>query len=306
MKRDLLLITAVVLAMALLLLGRTSRVERIVAGTNEDYQKHPWLVSLPWGCGGALIGKRTVLTAAHCIDTRFIGALVVIQASTNIRELPDVRKHLPDPNKSSLESMDAGAIKTIPRSVLKRYGEVRRITDVIRHPSYGASNGGMNYDYAIVYLDTPSSKTPIDLTGIMPGVGTPVRATGYGLTKREWSPFNPRATHDKKAKTLQTVVLYLISRNQCGTWYKKGIHDRPALPPTSPSAMCAHHPIASTCAMDSGTPLVWQPLPLVNKVVGIVSGSADPSCGSQTLGNKKSIFANVPFMHQWIRERIRN
>jgi secreted trypsin-like serine protease len=39
----------------------------VVGGTNAAQGQFPWMVRLSMGCGGALVGSRVVLTAAHCV-----------------------------------------------------------------------------------------------------------------------------------------------------------------------------------------------------------------------------------------------
>ena len=44
----------------------------IVGGQDADVNEYPWQIRLEYNgafyCGGSIINKKTVLTAAHCID----------------------------------------------------------------------------------------------------------------------------------------------------------------------------------------------------------------------------------------------
>lgn len=41
---------------------------RIVGGTEIDISQAPWQVRVGYGCGGTLVHRRWVMTAAHCVD----------------------------------------------------------------------------------------------------------------------------------------------------------------------------------------------------------------------------------------------
>ena len=54
--------------------GIANRVERIVGGENTEANEYPWQIGIvsagekrPW-CGGSILTRTHILTAAHCIE----------------------------------------------------------------------------------------------------------------------------------------------------------------------------------------------------------------------------------------------
>ncbi|KAJ6637947.1 Melanization protease 1 [Pseudolycoriella hygida] len=63
--------------------------DKIINGNATAIDEYPWTVLIrykepitskeSWGCGGSLVSKKTILTAAHCVDTTAISSLGEIQ-----------------------------------------------------------------------------------------------------------------------------------------------------------------------------------------------------------------------------------
>ncbi|KAK7156747.1 hypothetical protein R3I94_006706 [Phoxinus phoxinus] len=139
---------------------------RIVNGQNATSGSWPWQVSLqqPDGfhfCGGSLINKNWVLTAAHC------GAVFVVGYHRVI-----------------LGEHDRGSnVEPI---------QIRQVSRVINHPLYNSST--INNDVALLKLASrvvftrrisPVCLPPSNIN-ILPG--TRCFTTGWGVTATTWSP----------------------------------------------------------------------------------------------------------------------
>ena len=128
---------------------------RIVGGEDTN-QAYPWMVSIQKGghfCGGVLIGRNWVLTAAHCLEDVTANQLTLMIGATNLGSL-------------------SGA-------------EYRRASWIQTHHDYQSDR--FYSDIAIIKLDRSSAKTPINIIDQTARYGLrqneQMRVIGWGLTK---------------------------------------------------------------------------------------------------------------------------
>ena len=132
-----------------------SPTSRIVGGV-EANETYPWVVSLQRGshfCGGALIGKDWVLTAAHCLEDLEADDLTLV-----------IGGH-------SLTSLNGA--------------EIREASWFLIHPDYDPNR--FYSDIAIIKLDRSSNKTPISIIDQASNQSLlsneQMRVIGWGLTE---------------------------------------------------------------------------------------------------------------------------
>jgi len=133
--------------------------KRIIGCEPTKIENHPWQVAFnvtfpdqrTYLCGGSIIYKNWVLTAAHCFE-----------ATSKSRD---------------------GVVKSGVTNIVN-YGEWAEITKIARHKAYNPKTH--ENDVALVKLKNPPKGTSIDLIGdeqkLVPG--QILEVTGWGLTEK--------------------------------------------------------------------------------------------------------------------------
>ncbi len=237
-----------VLGLTWCLAADAKHVPRIVGGVEAEPNEFPFIASLQrysHFCGGSLIAPNWILTAAHCVS-----------GSSSVKVVMGLHDQKNPVNTETIQS--------------KR---------IFVHPEYRSS--ALDYDFALVQLEQPSTFPPIALNHGEIDVddeSVMTVAAGWGATRESsWTLPN----------LLQKVEVPLVSRETCNTSYPNKITDR---------MVCAGYPEGGkdACQGDSGGPLIAE-LNGQKILVGIVSwgqGCARP--------NKYGVYSNVAAVHDWI------
>ncbi|SPP74009.1 trypsin theta [Drosophila guanche] len=161
---------------------------RIVGGEDTTIRAHPYQVSLQTSrsshfCGGSLINRNTVVTAAHCLQGRKASKVYVRLGSTLYNE----------------------------------GGLVVAVRELAYNEKYNAST--MEFDVGILKLAEDVEETEdiryIELAKETPATGTPAIVTGWGSKCYFWCMTLP--------KVLQAVVVNIVDWRVCASdAYKYG------------------------------------------------------------------------------------
>ncbi|XP_026480932.1 trypsin-3-like [Ctenocephalides felis] len=167
---------------------------RIVGGEEANIAQHGWQVSLLlFGnhyCGGVIIDKNWILTAAHCIENE-----------TNANKRYSVR---------------------VGSSTHEKGGKVYKVKETILHPEYDTYT--VDFDVALIRLAEPISFTactvrPIQIVdeGVKTLDGAMLTVTGWGS----------RTTGGDITTELRSVNVPYINKEKCDEYYStsNGITD---------------------------------------------------------------------------------
>ncbi|XP_067830352.1 transmembrane protease serine 6 [Heptranchias perlo] len=175
--------------------GLQTSMNRIVGGTNSTEGEWPWQASLQVRskhvCGGMLINKHWVLSAAHCFTSSYAS--------------PDEW------------TVYLGKFKL---NVVSNNELTFKVLKIISHPYYNENN--YDYDIALLQLDLPVPIVPSSYPVCLPAKSHIFETdrmcwvTGWGLTEEDGSIVN----------VLQKVDVKLVDQSTCNKAYSYSITPR--------------------------------------------------------------------------------
>ncbi|KAK2583732.1 hypothetical protein KPH14_009650 [Odynerus spinipes] len=259
---------------------------RIIGGNKTGVFDFPWMALIAYNvgqrtpefrCGGSLVNKRYVLTAAHCV-TSLPAGLTLVGVRVGDHDISTERDC--DKDEYGLEV-----------SCAEKYQDFG-IDSVHFHPEYSKTK--LQNDIALIRLNgdvdlTPRNVKPICLpTGPSEPLPKKVVVTGWGATE-----LGPRS------QDLLMVFLSPVSNEECKEVYKRNIE-------IWYKQLCAGgKKLSDSCLGDSGGPL--QAPGTYNSNLryiqyGIVSFGLR-SCGTEGF---PGVYTNVKYYMDWILNTMRD
>uniref|UniRef100_A0A182JBH1 CLIP domain-containing serine protease n=1 Tax=Anopheles atroparvus TaxID=41427 RepID=A0A182JBH1_ANOAO len=270
--------------------GIQSYVAKIRGGQLAEIDEFPWMAMLLYerennmvaqGCGGALISRTYVVTAAHCVTGKNFmqqkGSLKFVRLREyNIHTNPDCVF------ENNLKDCSEDMIDLPPKAV-------------IPHPQYNSESTNQEHDIALIQIEQTPPYSDFLRAICLPEQnydGSSVdklSVSGWGRTDIFKNNLGPNVLSPIKLK----LSLPYVKRDTCSKTF------RPWKFQLGPGQMCAggEHE-KDTCAGDSGSPLMsWDRSQGVWRITGVVSLGVR-ECGVEGL---PGVYTNVHYYLPWIR-----
>lgn len=242
----------------------------IIGGAEAPEGRYKYTVSIKDDdgthfCGGTLISKSVVLTAAHCVA--FEGNYTVA-----------IGRH-------NLTNSDVGDDVSIAETVV--------------HPSYDMWMSD-NYDIALLFLSRPTT-ADVDLVNINANSTLPIVAAG--VTYLGWGEIDSDMATVNISATLREVETHVISNEQCEA--SEGIVDGTDSTASyngliTDNMLCTFSVDKDSCQKDSGGPLILRGNDSSTDIqVGVASWGI--SCASDVF---PGVAARLSSVYHWIKETV--
>jgi len=262
---------------------RRIRMPKVAYGHDTVLGAYPWQarVKVPcnathtFSCGGVLVSRQHIVTAAHCMN----GSLPC--------------------TASYLKPIDVEVLLGIVDLRLKPES-LRNVSKIFFHPQYRRDHYGTRYDVAVLKLDKPVQYADHIVPICLPvkndfvSEGTEAMVSGWG--RRD--PNIPKSS----SNILQAVDVNVIGTDQCQRWHRNWHGNSKIQPPFTlyDDRICAGQGKEGACRGDSGGPLMtkkddrWT-------LIGLVSWGIKNSCNKAKL---PTVYHQVAATIDWIYSHL--
>jgi secreted trypsin-like serine protease len=233
---------------------------------------------LAHACGGTMIGRDLVLTAAHCVATG--------------RFLP--------PNESRVFTDRRVRVGSL---LLGRGGETRAVVGMVIHQGYTGEGSGLPDDIALLLLKTDEpirlGIRSLKVSTAVPKPGTDVVGLGWGYTQAVAPGANVLMSMSDQLQhnpdNLQVAPLELLGQAECNNRVQGKFRSGMLCLVTPKSVLAKGGPPTFSCRGDSGGPLVRYYATDKEELVGLTSWSL--GCGYK---DTPSVYTDAAYFSRWV------